>query len=287
MLLYLKVDLVGLRGNMKYLFLALTIIATNAQVVMNAYRFGSGSENNNLLPQLIAFWSLDETSGYAVDSNTNAFHLTQYGTVSTNTGKIDGSRHFGGTLNGFYTNNATFANLDTNDFTIAVWFKPDSAATTGYIVAAGDLNGGNSWSLTMSDAPSLVTYVGGRDFLFTVNGFPADALHVAIGAEAIPAEDEWYFGYIKRSGDNFEIGVANPDETTITYTDTYSSPGWDMPYNDTVFSMGTALFSGSPIEEWQGELDHIGIWQRALSECELLKLLRLRKFSQFDSDACN
>lgn len=273
---------------MKYLAILFTALVCHSQVVMNAYRSSGSVEDNNLLPQLVAFWKMDEASGYAVDSNTNAFHLTQFATVNTNTGKIDGSRDFVGTLNGFWTNNAVFHDLDTNDFTIAFWFKPDGSSSPGYIMSSGDFNGGHSWAIYITDQPDYVDYVGGRNLVFNINGIGQTEISCPIGAEGEPAPTDWCFGYVKRTGDDFEIGVAPPLESTITLLDTYTaSASFDIASYGSDFSIGTALFNETPLEEWDGELDHVGIWQRALSECEILKLLRLRKHSQFDSDPCN
>jgi hypothetical protein len=277
-----------LLDNMKYLTILFTVIVCHAQVVMHPYRFAGSIEDNNLLPQLVAFWKLDETSGHAVDSNTNAYHLTQYGTVATNVGMVDGSRVFTGTLNGFYTNNAVFHDLDTNDFTMAFWFKPNTDSS-GYLLSSGDFNAEFSWAIYVTDEAGYVDYAGGRNLVLNISGIPQTAISVAIGAESNPAPTDWCFGYVRRTGDNFDIGVAPPLESTITLTDTpyAASASFDIVNWGPDFSIGTGLFNGTPIEEWEGELDHVGIWQRALSDCEILKLLHLRRHAQFDSDACN
>lgn len=271
---------------MKYLAIIFTVVCAHSQVLINHYLSGANTENNNLLPQLVAFWSLDEASGYAVDSNTNAFHLTEIATVLTNTGKIDGARNFAGTLNGFWTNNATFAELGTNEFTIALWFNPNGAVE-GWLMSRGDFNGGFSWGIQILTGPST-TYVDVSDVVFSVNGFPLNELRVPMMRDGETMLSEWHFVYIRRTGDVFDMGLAVPGEDTITFSDSYN-PGGTFLFGTfgTDFALGTGLFDAAPLQEWEGGLDHVGIWQRALSDCEILKLLRLRKHSQFDSDPCN
>lgn len=272
----------------KYLLISfVTLICCDAQVVMNAYRFGgiADLENNNLLPQLLAFYSLDETSGHAIDSNTNAYHLAEYGgnPIDDALGQVDGARKFT-SGNSFYTNSATWANFDTNEFTITFWFRPSTNFYNAAIISCGDISGTFSWGIFMYDFDEVPQQ---QHLIFLEGSETINALDFHVDMNEGTPTNAWHFGFLKRTGDIFTLGIANPGSDTISVTDTIELAAFDLPFAGAELSIGSGLFTGSPIEEWDGDLDHVGIWLRALSDCELLKLLRLRKFSQFDSDACN
>ncbi len=83
-----------------------------------------------LIDALIAYYKMDEASGQATDSHTNALHLTDTNTVASTTGKVGTSRLFVAGNNEYFTR-ASSALLQTGDvdFAVAAWVWLD--ATTG------------------------------------------------------------------------------------------------------------------------------------------------------------
>jgi hypothetical protein len=284
---------------MKYLLLILSCGVIQGQVLIDHYRFTTPGDDNNLLTGLIGHWSLDESSGQALDSSSEARHLALDGTIGANiTGKIDGSRVFNGGVNAdlFTTNTATWAELGTTNFTISFWFKPTgSFLNDQIIVCKGDYGGGLDWQIFVTSSATYTTYPDGHELVFAANGFGPTWVKVPISGNGVALQEDWYFGYVRRETDNFEIGIVYPNAgiiTTFNIADLAAlkgAPGVSLTHFSDLFSIGGAIFSGVGYEpsEWKGELDDVHFTLRTLSDCELYKLIRSTRFSIFDTDACN
>lgn len=246
---------------------------------------------------LLAYWALDEASGDALDSSANEYDLTQVGTVGTVDGKVDEGRLFDGagvtTADYFIHESAGFADFGNTNFTICFWFRPQATveefASDKMLLMKGDYGTTYDWFIRVTGNPDLTTYVGGLDLIFHTGLLSSSTdLRVPISTDTIPVTDGWYFGYVRRSGVVFEIGAVLPGGDVVFSGDTATGSGPTMPSDSTDLTLGMALSGGSPIadQEWEGGIDGVGIWLRALSECELYKVIRRRNFSQFDTDPC-
>jgi hypothetical protein len=83
-----------------------------------------GAAGNGLLNALIAFWPGDEVSGNALDAHTNALHLTDTNTVTSNPGLVYAlARQYTAANSEYHTRPGDDALLSTGDvdFTLALW----------------------------------------------------------------------------------------------------------------------------------------------------------------------
>lgn len=267
-------------------FVALQI-SLNAQVLIDPYVF---SGNNNLRTGLEAFWKLDELSGNAIDSSGKGHDLAASGTIEATDGIIDGGRLFANADADDYfgTAAAPWNEFGSTNFTIAFWFRPAAStvsAADNYIITKADFDvgGGTDWMIYLAQS---LTYMDGFDVIFTTGGI---TLSVPINSDVLPL-GQWYFCYLRRTEDAIELAVGIYGEATILYSDTEAHADVAMTSNYPLIVGAVSDSSQAPPVEalgsYDGTLDHMGIWLRDLSDCELQKLFELTKHRKFDSRPC-
>jgi Concanavalin A-like lectin/glucanases superfamily len=100
---------------------------------------------NGLLNALIAYWPGNEASGNALDAHTNALHLTDTNTVTSNPGKVYAlARQYTAATSERHRRVADDALLSSGDvdFTLAAWCYLDSmGAARGIASKANSANG--------------------------------------------------------------------------------------------------------------------------------------------------
>lgn len=97
-----------------------------------------GGAGNGLLNALIAYWPGNEANGNALDLHTNALHLTDVNTVTSNPGLVYAlSRQYTAANSEYHTRPGDDALLSAgdNDFTIASWVRFDSIGAFRSIVS--------------------------------------------------------------------------------------------------------------------------------------------------------
>jgi hypothetical protein len=269
------------------------------QVLIDHYRFG-GAVGNDLLTGLQGYWKFDEASGDAVDSSGNTRTLTQNGTIQTDAnGAIASTRYHDRSEADDYFSiaDAAWQEFDTNDFTVTLWWRPhpdDSSpeltvVQDAILVAKGDASStGNSWLIGFDRG----AYANGYAFKFyydetgTSGAIPTELLSVEVDASF--ATDAWYFIYVRRGTNDFEMGYAKMTDPTITLKSTITQA---VDFFDTAgpMTVGSWLNStGVPTtsHDTEGPIDELAIWNVWKSDCQILKLFRLMPYSDFDSDPC-
>ena len=89
----------------------------------------AAAAGNGLLNNLIAYWPGNEANGDALDLHTNALHLTDVNTVTSNPGLVYATaRQYTAAANEYHTRPGDDALLSTGDldFTLAAWCRLDS-----------------------------------------------------------------------------------------------------------------------------------------------------------------
>lgn len=276
----------------------LSLLLLLGQDFVDPYRFAPSS-GNNLLSGLQAYYKSDEATGNLLDASVNARHMTQFGTLESIDGKVVTSRNHNSAENDDYFSiaNDTWNTLGTSDFTISYWFNPNAA-----ISGTPD----DQWNIAKSDPPS-----GGMSWMMGIDrGFlyaneyavifwhspdgtfssSLELLHVEL-PQSIIANDAWWFAAIRRSGNIFTIYVAKETETDLNRFSTTTQAITFFDNSTVPLTVGSELSGGTPniTQDTEGGLDEIGIWNRALSDCELLKVFNAgaaRMFSTFDSNPC-
>lgn len=275
---------------MRYLLTLLFAVGLQGQVLIDHYRTGSATDGNGLLTGLQAYWEFEEASGNALDSSGNGRDLTFAGDVGdlpSDTGAIlQGRYHNSGDDNdAFYVADAAWQEI-TGDFTIVLFYRPSVAAIgsvqdQAFIVKGGP--GNVSYMLLMDRGAYANEYAFA--FYYGSGGFENELMHVEMaGTHGV----EEFFIYIKRSGDDFELGYATVDEASITHTATVNAV-INFADNISALSVGNWLSGTTPETGWdvEGVIDQVGFWNVALSSCQLNKIRNKKPFSEWDTDACN
>jgi hypothetical protein len=208
-------------------------------------RATGGGGASSLLTGLVSYWKLDETSGTRFDSvGTN--NLSDTGSVGSAIGKQGNAADFDGT-------NYLSTALDGTTLTavsIALWFKADDILTA-------NLEGVLSWARIGKPtdfAPFIIIQTNsGAIRLYADNGY-----QVTSGALA---NNTWYHVVCTYDGTDWKMYLDGG--LVGTYT---GGIGTDITNANTVY-VGSG-FDG----QFPGDIDEVGIWDRALAGGEITTL---------------
>jgi hypothetical protein len=221
---------------------------------------------NGLLNSLQAYYEFDESSGTALDSHSNALHLTDNNSdfTSSSTAKIGTSRVAPDSSNNLTrlenTNSSAF-NPGSSQYTFALWFRP-SVVDASYrpILAKRTDPNDKCYLLNYSNANARwATSDDGVNFATTQR-------------EDIFAVSTWYFITVGWDGTNqwFSLNNGNKESSAIGAT-----------------FAGTANFrlsNNNGFEVAAGNYDLLGYWKKTLSATELSFLYNSgagRSYSEF------
>jgi hypothetical protein len=208
-----------------------------------------GAEPNGLLTNLVAYWPGDEASGNALDAHTNALHLTDTNTVTSNPGHVYSTARQYTSANSEYHIRADNALLSTGDidYTLAAWAYLDSNAAAMYI------------------AGKFITAIGEREYRLLYVTFPAafrwtlsstgsNATQIDAVTFGAPSLSTWYL--VVGSHDSVanigSIQVNNGALDSLAHANGYDSP--------TAFAIG-AQSDGSGC--WDGRIGPVMFWKSA------------------------
>lgn len=220
-------------------------------IYINSYAYSAPI----LLPNLVAFWSLEEASGSRADahgSNT----LTDNNTVTQNPGKVGNAAQFTAT-NGEYLSIADNAALSMGDidFTIAAWVYLDTKDNR--VIAAK--------YRTSTNQREYLLYYAASDgatqrfvFLVSPNGTATTAVIANNFGE--PSTGTWYFvvAWHNATANTINIQVNNGTANSAAH-----STGVFNGTDD--FRLG-ALYTTSPIYFWNGRIDQVLVAKEAYSD---------------------
>ena len=196
----------------------------------------SALQRTGLRDGLLAFYKLSNTSDSSGRGNT----LTNNDGVTFVAGKIGNAAEFDTTN---YLSRAAAILNGASAATITCWFKITGENNEYFLIAGGETE----------ESFSLVNVDGDIKGFFTNTGDNFFA-----GAEN--AQDgEWHFAAIRYTPTTFKIWC---DGSTNEQTGTYNAIG-DSEY----FSIG-ANWDGEFLQ-FDGQIDAVGIWNRALSDGEI------------------
>jgi len=175
---------------------------------------------NGLLKNLVGFWPLNEVNGNALDLHTNALHLTDTNTVTSNPGIIYPlARQYTAANLEYHTRaSESILKIQNKDATFMAWVRLDSLSFCGIISKA--VNGpGASWDYYLSyDLTRFVFSInsGGGDVLSTFGPvlagvwycvfawFDASGIHIQVNDTQI--DDTAYVAMVS-TNENFFIGT--------------------------------------------------------------------------------
>ena len=189
------------------------------------------------------YWRMEETSGITVadEGNTGNLSGTVFGGIVGNsvTGQVGNAIT---RTNSQYIRKSDEADFDTQELTLAGWFKIDSSSsgTAGFLVHHGGTN--YNWGLYQNSADALEFYVR------------IGSVQAATISSANWNFDEWIFLVGTYDGSNLKIYLNGVLEDTTAASGTVSTNGGS-------FSVGQG-------DNWDGvvlaDYDEVAFWTRAL-----------------------
>lgn len=220
--------------------------------------FGSASASS-LLTGLVSYWNLDESSGNAIDlvgSNTGTLVGS---TTQGTTGKIN-------TCYGFPNNSAVNfghdASLDlVQKGSVSCWIY---ITTQGYsvIFQKSDLdNSQNGWALTTTLDDGICTLQA-----FVANSSTSHYWGGGTGYTNLNT-GTWYHVVMTWDNDLNDLSVylnGNLEISSIKDID-FTSSGFD-------FVLGAIKWTGGYYNYFKGNIDEVGVWNRALTGTEVTTL---------------
>lgn len=199
-----------------------------------------------ILDNIKAAWSLDESSGDATDASGNGFTLTNNGTVTYSTGKIN---------NGAVFNNTTGKNLDyngnlgfngsTGTRTWMAWVNVSSFSATGYILDNTTTTGADRRFILYSDSDSKIHMYAGTNEVLT----PA------------LSTSTWYYIVVTQNGTTWELFLNGSSQGTTTMG--------TATFGDNSFRIGESYAGGGAGKSTN---DIVTIWDRVLTGTEITNL---------------
>ena len=206
------------------------------------------SENLNILNGLISFWKLDETSGTRIDSK-NGFDLTDNGSVGSNTGIINNSALLDGTNYLTYLANGG-PQITFESMTVSVWVYLNSNTTEIGFVG--------------TDANSALAIIDQHVYFAPAAGIPN---HSFEDAGFVPA-NQWVHvvGRWNNATGQWDVFIDGVNTATHTHDSI-------APFTVSNLIVGGILRDGyNPDNFVNGKMDESGIWNRALTDAEIVAL---------------
>ena len=209
-----------------------------------------------LIDSLVSHWKLDEASGNAVDSHGSNTLTETSGTIASAAGKVGDCRDFeaGDTERFVIADNASLS--ITGSMTLCAWVNAESFASNPNGIACKWTTAGNQRSYEL-----LMQQTTGRA-LFAVSQTGAASSGSAAWASDLSTAT-WYFLCGRYDGVNVSVSVNAGTPVSAAY----SSGIFD---STSPFVIGDLNDSGfSPFD---GLIDEVSIWSRALSDGEVTTL---------------
>lgn len=205
-----------------------------------------------LTDNLVAYWKMEETSGTRYDETANNNDLTDNNTVGSGTGII-----------------STGADFELSN---SEWLNISNTAQTGL-----DFTGDMSFSCWLSVESTSANYILGRwgtpgnwAYRFILNGSNLYLGTSANGSSTTFFQKAWtptlnqlYHVVFTKSGTTGTIYVDNSSLGTGTLTSTIYDP------NNPIGIGGNGNDGYGP---WDGIIDEVGLWSRALTADEVSEL---------------
>src|ERR1017187_1023761 len=209
---------------------------------------------SSLLTGIVSYWTLDETSGNAIDVAGGGNNGTPSGVTQHIAGKINTAYGFNGTSS--YIDMGNKANLSlTTSGSISAWIYPTDVTHMGLIVSKGnpgsDLNGFN------------------LGFLYNTLYWELDNSTARIQGSCPIAgnivNNTWYLVTLTWNGSNVNLylnalAVSAPVAQTVTPV----SNVYPFRIGARGDNLGSNLF--------QGTIDEVGVWNRGLTATEVANL---------------
>ncbi|MCK5026314.1 MAG: LamG domain-containing protein, partial [Nanoarchaeota archaeon] len=199
---------------------------------------------------------MDEASGTIVDSSGNGNDGTAYGGVNYGAaGKIDKALSFDGVDDYIGIPHSTSLTFGAStDFSFEAWFKTSGSAYTQTIIDTRDSSSG--WQ-------GFGVIVGAANVGLFIQDYQTD--YINVGADSNYNDGLWHYVAIVADRDGtakIYLDGTFKDETSMSTIGTINNGQNDI--------IGDAVSETSSWEEFNGAIDEVAIYNRVLSEEEIL-----------------
>ncbi len=235
-----------------------------------------GLINQNLSGQplgnnLVAHYKMNDnaTNDIVIDSQGYADGTAQQNTsVLNTTGKINGAFNFNGTTDYIDTGNA-FQSVFQSDFSIVAWVKEENVGGTQTIACTdgGDGNGIRFGTDTTWHS-AFISYVADSNQIWT------ETTAFAAGLPPLGTWTMWTIVVKQISPTTISASVYCEDGSQVSRTKTATCVMANYSNNFNLF-IGAINYMGSTGDNFQGSLDNVMIFNKALSLDEIAELYNL------------
>lgn len=207
----------------------------------------------------IAYWKQDEAGGVGLDSGPNALTLTDNNTVEAAAGKVGGARHYTAAVNESLSiaDNAAFSAI-TTAMTISLWAYPDTLGTAALL---------SKWTY-QTDGEWVAEMLGAIPRLF-IAGNATDVGLIRSSGPSLAVAGSWLhliwiFDGTLTGDDNRLKLYANGTLQTLTHLAAIPAS-----IRNGTAPLRIGAWSGSLTRYWNGRMDNVQIWNRALAPAEI------------------
>jgi hypothetical protein len=229
-----------------------------ASEVSYLYNSGDGRPYpfNFLTLGLLSYWKLDtyDTDEW-IDSSGNGNSVIGYNDVLIGTGLISGCAEIRSSYGSYLSTYTTNFDIGTGDISISAWIKPVSYGSGGYTDLAGSVfdfrssAGTGEWLLIFNDAGKLIVWQNG----------------VAYTSTTTISLNTWTNIIISRKSGTTSFYINGSLNGTFADTENFQSQS---------FTFGGPVDNPSDPDflHYNGNIDEVGVWNRALSASEVTLL---------------
>jgi hypothetical protein len=149
--------------------------------------------------------------------------------------------------------------LTVPEFTYSVWVKPTDLATNNAlqsIISIGEYGGDQTLALCKNYGPQLNG--------FTIISYTSDGVYSALSTGVLPKTNQWYHLIYVRSNGRMELFVNGE---LAVYENLATNPFYASASNAKIGARSNGIAGG-----FKGTIDEVNIYDKALSDCEILNL---------------